>query len=123
MAAVQTSPPAAKRLKLDSDPVSPAASSSRINGHTNGHSGPIGGATATPPPPPPATSAPPLPVQGAATVGADADEDEDEAEDIAPIEEEDVGRQDMYLDTVSPLSELPINRPADRSGFATELGL
>ncbi|GFZ42687.1 Probable inactive ubiquitin-specific-processing protease 10 [Saitozyma sp. JCM 24511] len=103
-----TSPPVAKRPKLDSEastsvpnnivPLSPSASPHRTNGHSNGSA--IHSANVVPS----ATSAPSLPPATAAapTTHTPADSDDEEPEPVTRLaEEEDLSRRDMYLDTVA----------------------
>ncbi|WVQ78724.1 hypothetical protein IAT38_000811 [Cryptococcus sp. DSM 104549] len=88
-----SSPPAAKRIKLDREEVaSPAATSPKANGLSNGASAP-----------PPVTSAHTLPTEPAPAkeiAGAESSDEEEEPQEVAK-EEEDLGRRDMYLDTIS----------------------
>jgi len=98
MASAPISPPAAKRLKLDSSPNgSPSrtplplsVSHQHSNGNSEGHA----------PSPPSASSAPPPPPVASTSAAAESSDEEDE-EQVRPAEDEDVGRRDMYLDTVS----------------------
>ncbi|WWD16587.1 hypothetical protein CI109_101015 [Kwoniella shandongensis] len=98
MSSPPTSPPAAKRLKLDaatdsaSTPLSPSTTPHKVNGHTNGSQ----------PPPPPATSAPaPPPPVASSSKAALSDDEDDEPEEAKVEEEEDLSHRDMYLDTIS----------------------
>lgn len=120
MSSPPSTPPAAKRLKLDSgavgvqSPLSQNASPHKANGHAN-----EGESSAAPPPP--ATSAPPLPpVASASTstlaaqpaitlnnIAEDGDDDSDDEAEEVKEEEEDVSRRDMYLDTVRPSTQPP----------------
>jgi U4/U6.U5 tri-snRNP-associated protein 2 len=97
-----TSPPAAKRARLDPDesfstlPPTPSASTSTPS-KTNGHAQVNGDL------PPVATSAPvPAELNKSAI---DTSDDEDEEDEPVPVqklaEDEDLSRRDMYLDTVS----------------------
>ncbi|EIW66824.1 hypothetical protein TREMEDRAFT_34460 [Tremella mesenterica DSM 1558] len=78
MAAVESSPPAAKRFRADS----PTGSPRKVNGYLNGST------LSTPPPP------------GTSVSAGDPDSD-NETESLVKFEDEDVGRRDMYLDTIA----------------------
>lgn len=101
-----TSPPLAKRARLDPDeafsalPPSPSISSSPNKATSNGHTHGLNNGDA----PPIATSAPaPANLQKSAIDAAGSDDEE--GEEPVPVtsvaEEEDLARRDMYLDTVS----------------------
>ncbi|WWC87774.1 uncharacterized protein L201_002666 [Kwoniella dendrophila CBS 6074] len=97
MSSLPTSPPAAKRQRLEDSSVAGAAPSSpstftqQVNGHTNGDSSA-----------PAVTSAPTLPVaSSSAVVQPDSSDDEEEEEQIKHEEEDDGTHRDMYLDTIS----------------------
>ncbi|KAL7419713.1 Ubiquitin carboxyl-terminal hydrolase 10 [Cryptotrichosporon argae] len=81
MASPPASPPAAKRAKIGPADEAPAESS-RTNGQLNGTAGQAD-------------------VKPAHPLGADNGDVDDEEEEYVKPEEEDVGRRDMYLDTVS----------------------
>lgn len=112
-----TSPPAAKRFRLDPEqnfstlPPSPSASSPRrTNGHLIGDSSPL---------PPPATTAPP---PSEAVRSATNVIDDDEPEQAALPEEEDLSRRDMYLDTVRHIALFllsPLTLRRSRGRFLT----
>ncbi|WWC60217.1 uncharacterized protein I303_102783 [Kwoniella dejecticola CBS 10117] len=105
MASPPTSPPAAKRQRLENSlegviaPSSPSISNkdqNQVNGHANGTSSSA----------PVASSAPSLPVASTSNANANAREDSDDGEDeeeqgIIKGEAEDEGHRDMYLDTIS----------------------
>ncbi|KAK4687259.1 U4/U6.U5 tri-snRNP-associated protein 2, partial [Tremellales sp. Uapishka_1] len=103
MASPASSPPAAKRIKLDPSssnsgalPLSPSASPHKSNGYLNGSSGHAAS-------PPLATSAPPLAeasILSSVPVPSSPPSSDDEEEPVHIPEEEDLGRRDMYLDTV-----------------------
>ena len=89
-----SSPPAAKRQRVDLSATSNLAESSSSNGtpqKVNGNTAPANGVhTAAPA----ASSAPGLPQTA-------AEEESDEEPEEVVAEEEDLGHRDMYLDTVS----------------------
>ncbi|WWC68713.1 uncharacterized protein I206_102647 [Kwoniella pini CBS 10737] len=97
MSSPPTSPPAAKRQRLESTlegniaPSSPSTST-QVNGHTNGSSSSA----------PIATSAPSLPVASSSNLKEESDDEEEEEEEVGIKNEEDDGsHRDMYLDTIS----------------------
>ncbi|WVF66992.1 hypothetical protein IAT40_001735 [Kwoniella sp. CBS 6097] len=100
MSSPPTSPPAAKRLKLESESSSlPTSSPVKLNGHTPSNSTSSGA-------PPTVSSAPTLSTDNVASSSArKAESDDDDEEDKEPeevkAEEDVVGHRDMYLDTVS----------------------
>lgn len=100
MAAVSepTSPPAAKRARIDPDTQFSTLPPSPI---TNGAGNGANGATSSTPHAPTASSAPELPVGDVKKEKNEDYESEDEDVPEQPVaEEEDLTRRDMYLDTV-----------------------
>ncbi|WVW80040.1 hypothetical protein I302_102013 [Kwoniella bestiolae CBS 10118] len=92
MSSPPTSPPAAKRQKIDPslEAVVSPSTSTQVNGHINGSSSA-----------PVASSAPDLPVASSSIVQADESDDEEEEQEVKHEEEDDGTHRDMYLDTIS----------------------
>ncbi|WRT65603.1 uncharacterized protein IL334_002548 [Kwoniella shivajii] len=99
MSSPPTSPPAAKRQRLEASldpalvPSSPSTSAQQINGHTNGESSA-----------PVVTSAPTIPATSTSATQPDESDDDEEEEEYQAFkhDHEDEGiHRDMYLDTIS----------------------